>query len=309
MARWPGSPQRLSRALVSGAGLLLLAVVMMRTVWGSCAVDPNMRKLLGDVSGALAHSNFTYWIDYGTLLGAMREGHLIPWEFDVDLGIQEEECERLMGASRSLFGETGYRAVNKGEYMWEKKLMHIYDPTETGTLRALCTRVYFSHFFGLYVDIYWYRRVRTADIPRAGWRDLGEDVDDWRCTYEGLVENDPQGCKPTESLLPRGRMRFEGMDLPIPHDPVRVLDYEYGRDSWRVPMPKGYKAVVCTAGASTLWFYFFIWLASLVAHVRAFEVPLYLKLRLRLATVQRRWSGGRLGMGTRGHGMGGGLPR
>ena len=36
-----------------------------------------------------------YWLDYGTLLGAVRDGKMIPWDWDVDVGLMKEEIESV----------------------------------------------------------------------------------------------------------------------------------------------------------------------------------------------------------------------
>ena len=36
----------------------------------------------------LKKSNVTYWIEGGTLLGAIRDNKLIPWDHDLDLGMK-----------------------------------------------------------------------------------------------------------------------------------------------------------------------------------------------------------------------------
>ena len=35
-----------------------------------------------------------YWLEGGSLLGAARSGDLIPWDYDVDVGIFEEDLPR-----------------------------------------------------------------------------------------------------------------------------------------------------------------------------------------------------------------------
>ena len=44
----------------------------------------------------LNENGFKYWLEAGTLLGIMRDGDLIPWDYDADLGIPAETADEIM---------------------------------------------------------------------------------------------------------------------------------------------------------------------------------------------------------------------
>lgn len=53
-------------------------------------------KNLRDVVDALAEAKITYWLTFGTLLGIVRDGDFIPYDFDIDIGcFKEQEVELL----------------------------------------------------------------------------------------------------------------------------------------------------------------------------------------------------------------------
>ena len=43
------------------------------------------------VKEALDHNNIEYWLDAGSLLGAYRDGKMIPHDLDIDFAVFEEE--------------------------------------------------------------------------------------------------------------------------------------------------------------------------------------------------------------------------
>lgn len=52
-------------------------------------------KLLSDFDALCRKNNIPYWLNFGTLLGAVRHGGFIPWDDDVDLGIMREDLAKL----------------------------------------------------------------------------------------------------------------------------------------------------------------------------------------------------------------------
>lgn len=52
-------------------------------------------RLLHDVHTAMELYGVSYFIESGTLLGAMRHGGIIPWDDDVDIGVMDSELKRL----------------------------------------------------------------------------------------------------------------------------------------------------------------------------------------------------------------------
>lgn len=53
-------------------------------------------EALREVKQILDDAGVKYWLDWGTLLGAVRDGKIIPWDTDIDLGTMCSEADKLV---------------------------------------------------------------------------------------------------------------------------------------------------------------------------------------------------------------------
>lgn len=168
-----------------------------------------IRQILRDVGGLLDKAGIRWWIDYGTVLGYVRNGGLIPWDKDTDLGILAEDRDKLLGLRPEIEGRCKYHCR--------------YAPIRRGQRFRTCDRlkVCLSESNRTNVDIF----IWEEDRPKKGWLDricyIGSDL------YKGRE-------MPKEMILPLGRGLWDGIEVSVPNDPEGLCLHRYG-PNWREP--------------------------------------------------------------------------
>ncbi len=97
-----------------------------------------LRMTARHVFSVLESQGVRYWLEGGTLLGAARNGDIIPWDYDVDIGMYKEDIPK---SDRLLKGDLN-PYVDKNGFVWER--------AREGDFY----RVHFSQTNRLHVDIY-----------------------------------------------------------------------------------------------------------------------------------------------------------
>ena len=59
-------------------------------------------KLLSVLNKLCKNNNLTYWLDFGTLIGAARNGSFIPWDDDIDVSMLRTDFERILNLEKQL---------------------------------------------------------------------------------------------------------------------------------------------------------------------------------------------------------------
>ena len=176
-----------------------------------------MYQLLKDIHNVFARYGITYWIDGGTLLGAVRNKGIIPWDDDLDICIDHKDVQNVL-ALEPFFNAIGYemyyplRGVIKiapkggtaGTYFgYSLKSPHI----DILFTEQIDTHIYFLPT--IFADVYW---LLNGDYGLVGYRD-GSEI------YITQAE-----------LYPLKEYKFGEITVMGPHNPMPYLHHLYGTD-------------------------------------------------------------------------------
>lgn len=161
----------------------------------------------------MRQAGITFWIEGGTLLGALRDQKLIPWDHDLDFGMiyrSEDEMQDLIRKLRRRF-HVSVRDFPNTEAIWQ-----------LGKYRVLkiFPRKYYFLKEDLCLDLFVYYK---GSLP-------GSDEE----VYKYVVW-DRNAFHRKEFLERPEELEFYGGSVPVPAQPEKFIEVKYGKD-WRTPV-------------------------------------------------------------------------
>lgn len=115
-------------------------------------------KILDNINDFCHENNINYWIDCGTLLGAIRHSGYIPWDDDIDIGMLRDDYNKFMELYNKSNTQYKFLALeNSNDYYFPfGKVIDtntiLYEPDEKTGIKI-----------GVYVDIFVYDNAPDDD--------------------------------------------------------------------------------------------------------------------------------------------------
>ncbi len=165
-------------------------------------------KMLKDVTEIFEKHNIRYWLDFGTLLGIVREGRILPWDDDMDISIFEEDRQKVHDIVLPEIKKLNYRTYSRYHHIVDD------DVLKKGDFRAFRVRDCRWKFFRGYVKIDIFVMYKKDDYYY--WYELGN-----------------KHKIPSSLLKEFDQIEFNSKLYTKPKDHDKFLTYHYG--DWRTP--------------------------------------------------------------------------
>ncbi len=212
-------------------------------------IQQAMTVYLKIVAQILEEHHYTYWLDFGSLLGAVRHKGFIPWDDDLDIAMLRTDYERLRENAKEIFGKRGF-SINLDPFIqigypgticnvdifpydiapsaWEPGSQKEREWVERGYLASekieyILGKSYYSKW-----SYERKKKLREQFIMRGetpaerGNISLGFEI-----PFAGPCRN----SFPYEWFFPLSKLVFEGFEARCPNQPDKVLTGQYG--DWR----------------------------------------------------------------------------
>jgi len=214
-------------------------------------------EALRQVKEVLDKYGVEYWLDSGTLLGAVRNGKFIPWDVDIDLGSLETEMEKLSKACIDL-QDKGFSAYIGNNIMVEKhipisiyyysmnrkngELMRLTIMERKSMISKVIYRLYLIFFTAYFLrgkpNLY---NMSISTLTENLIKHFSKFPSRFllKITKKMLMLSDKFGyCirwkMPFKFYNELSTIKFYGMDFKIPSPVEEYLTYRYGED-WKTP--------------------------------------------------------------------------
>ena len=228
-----------------------------------------MLEMLIEFDALCKKHELQYWLDSGTLLGAVRHQGFIPWDDDIDLSMPLEDYQKLLQLPASEFSSQMFmqnRATDK----------HFkFDYSKLRSSRASIVEFHekdqqVNYHQGVFIDIFPMLTMANSAEDKhyyeqtfAAIRDVsaislhtpnGQDKPQTRAVLVAALQQYHQGWEQADSLViyggempdvaayfdlssvyPLSTIEFEGMEFPAPHNPSAYLDAIYSFDYRQLP--------------------------------------------------------------------------
>lgn len=164
-------------------------------------------EALEEINSALKENNVKFWLDYGTLLGAIRDNDFIAHDLDLDFGVFYDD--NIVNIIEETFKEKGIEKCR--EFTLDNRIVE-----QTYSYKGLCFDIfyYFSDEKEMWAYGFTYKKNKLTK-KSEGNKDISIGFDGMRYFVE------KRGLE---------KYNFKGIEFLVPENPHKYLRENYGEN-------------------------------------------------------------------------------
>lgn len=228
-----------------------------------------MLDMLIEFDAICKKHNLQYWLDSGTLLGAVRHQGFIPWDDDIDISMPVEDYQQFLNFAASELSSDIFLQTSHTDTKFK------FDYTKLRSNKARIVEFHEKHqsveyHQGVFVDIFPMLAIENTEKNKAQYetilkniRDVsavslhtpdgkdipaqradlvtslkqkhcGWDSDNTSVIYSGEMP-DVAAWFDIKDVFPLSTLEFEGISFSVPNNPSHYLDAIYSFDYRQLP--------------------------------------------------------------------------
>jgi len=191
-----------------------------------------------------------YWLDTGTLLGAIRDGKFIPWDGDIDLGAWQKDFNKIDSICNNLSNKKGFEIITYKNHLFIFKKNCKIDVTFYQLNNDMATFTWLVPYRVVGGGVYYLlwvlespdAKTKATSAITKGLTMLGCLLPDWlkekvikilRVLYK-IYSKSIHLAIPRHYFESLPTIDFYGMKFRVPAKTKDYLTYRYGKD-WKIP--------------------------------------------------------------------------
>lgn len=216
--------------------------------------DPDLRilqkcdaQLLAIFDKLCQKHNLSYWIHWGTLIGAVRHKGFIPWDDDVDVAMPREDYDKVLHLMKQDIEKLGFKITYSNIHPLRGLVLSCGEntgiwidifPMDVCTTNDEVNKIYSAIM--TYRNFFWENKQMSEDqlmkkkteilstCPNGNIKYYLPAMEVWKGATECPAYLD-------SDIFPLKKMKFEEYELSVPSKPNEILRKSYGSDYMNFP--------------------------------------------------------------------------
>eukprot|EP00795_Rhopilema_esculentum_P010458 gene10458-19168_t len=195
----------------------------------------NLRETTKHVLNIFEVYNIPYWLEGGSLLGAARSGDIIPWDYDVDIGMYRKDISKIPNLKKA---EEGKKVVDEYGFVWEKSREGDFYRVQFSVNNHMHVDIFpFYEKNGIMTKDTWFKTHRQDTEFPAKYLQPLERMRKFMSAYKKLRKKGTEAIRGALqsyflSLRDQNKensKRFVGMDVLVPNNYRKFLEFKFGQ--------------------------------------------------------------------------------